>query len=186
MSRKSSPKFSPVVLAALLGVALLACSGAAFAHEHRTIGPNGQYTMTVGWFNEPAFADMANAVDIFLVRTADKKPIDTSKGDVVNLEVEVQYRAAEDGKAAILESAKLDSKPQLAVHTENRYNAWFKATRPGAYAFRIKGTISDASDPKAGSVTVDETFICGKGSKGPHAFVCLTEPQVFPAARTKP
>jgi hypothetical protein len=181
----AKPRFRAVLPKAALAAALWLVAGPVLAHEHRLVGPNGQYAVTVGWYFEPAFVDAVNAVDIFIIRAADNKPVDTSKGDVVDLEVEVQYRAAEDEKSAVLEAAKLDSKPELAVHTENRYNAWFKPTRTGAYAFHIKGKVSDASNPKAGPVTIDETYVCGKGSRGHHAFVCLSSPQIFPAARTK-
>jgi hypothetical protein len=184
MSSKSHARFLPLVLA-VLALVLLLGAGVAFAHEHRTVGANGQYEMTVGWFYEPAFVNTPNAVDIFLIRSSDKKPIDTSKGDVVNLEVEVQYRDGESLQSKILDSVRIAGKPELAVHAENRYNAWFKPTRTGAYGFHIKGTVSDASNPKAGPATIDETYVCGKGSKGHHEFVCLTEPQVFPAERTK-
>lgn len=157
----------------------------AAAHEIRTVGPNGEYTLVIGWFNEPAFNNVPNGVDIQLVRTADKKPVNTEKGDVVDLQVEVQFRAGEDEKAAVLESVTLPNKPSITMGTQNRYATWFMPVRAGAYAFRISGKISDVSDPKAGAVTLDETFVCGKGSKGHHAFVCLAEPLVFPSAAAK-
>jgi hypothetical protein len=156
------------------------------AHEVRTIGPNGEYTLVVGWFIEPAFTGVVNAVDVRVNRSSDKKAIDTNKGDVVDLEVEVQYRAAEDEKAAVLDSLKLANKLTIAFGTDNRYASWLKPVRSGAYAFRIRGKISDASDPKAGAVMIDEIFTCGKGSKGHHAFVCLEEPQVFPSVPEQP
>jgi len=185
MISKRSTMLAVAVLSAF-GVAVLGFgSGAAFAHEHRTVGPANQYSLVVGWVNEPAFAGLPNAVDIYITRNADNKPIATDKGDAVALEVEVELRAGEDQKAAVVAAMKLASKPELVMHTDNRYTAWFKPVTPGAYAFHITGTISDASNPKAGPVTIDETFVCGKGSKGHHAFVCLTEPQVFAGTRKK-
>jgi hypothetical protein len=168
-----------------LFLAGLVAASTLSAHEMRTVGPKGEYNLVVGWFIEPAFTDVVNAVDIRVIRIADKKAIDTSKGDVVDLEVEVQYRSGEDEKATVLDSMKLANRPTLTFGTENRYATWFKPVRSGAYAFRIKGKISDASDPKAGPVTIDETFVCGKGGHH-HAFVCLEEPQIFPAAPPKP
>jgi hypothetical protein len=173
----------PVRLVQAAGLFLVGwvAASAASAHEMRDVGPKGEYTLVVGWFIEPAFTGVVNAVDISVDRTADHKAISTNKGDVVDLEVEVQYRSAEDEKSEVVTSMKLANKPSITFGSNNRYASWFKPVRAGAYAFRIKGKISDASDPKAGAVTIDETFVCGKGSKGPHGFVCLQEPQVFPA-----
>jgi hypothetical protein len=168
-------------------VAGLIAPSMAAAHEVRPVGPKGEYTMVVGWFKEPAFNGESNAVDIILSRSEDKKPVNTDKGDMVDLEVEVQYRAGEGEKAAVLESKALPSKPKITYGTANRYASWFKPVRAGVYAFRVWGKISDAGDPKAGVITVDETFVCGKGSKNHHesSFVCLEEPMVFPAPETK-
>lgn len=172
----------------LFGICLVGLVAAPVlsAHEMRTVGPKGEYTLVVGWFIEPAFTGVVNAVDISVDRTADHKAVNTNKGDVVDLEVEVQYRAAEDEKGEVVNSMKLANNPTITFGADNRYASWFKPVRPGTYAFRIKGKISDASDAKAGAVTIDETFVCGKGSKGHHAFVCLAEPQVFPAAADQP
>ena len=177
-------KFGFLTAGIVLALAL-AVQAPARAHETRTVGPKGEYNLVIGWFIEPAFTDVVNAVDIRVLRAADSKPVNTAKGDVVDLEVEVQYRASEDEKSAVVHSLVLPNKPSITFGTENRYASWFKPVQSGAYAFRIKGKIADASDPKAGEVTIDETFLCGKGSKGHHAFVCLQEPLVFPAA-TKP
>ena len=168
----------------LLLALLLAVPAASRAHELRAVGPKGEYTLVVGWFIEPAFEGVVNAVDIRVMRTADHKAVNTAKGDVVDLDVEVQYLAAESGDAEVVESMTLPSGPTITFGTDNRYASWFKPVRPGAYAFRIRGRLSDASDTgdgKAGEITLDETFVCGKGSKGDHSFVCLEEPLVFPS-----
>jgi hypothetical protein len=170
-----------VVTAAAAAVCLLALPKLLAAHEHRAVGPKGEYSMTVGWFHEPAFKDSVNAVDIYINRTADDKPINTDKGDVVDLEIEVQLRSSEDASSKVLYSTTLDHKATLTMGTENRYDVWFLPVREGSYAFRIRGRIADASKPVAGPVTIDETFVCGKGSKGHHdAFHCIVQPQVFP------
>ena len=181
-------KLLPVRLVPAAGIFLVGMVAASLlsAHEMRTVGPKGEYTMVVGWFIEPAFTGVVNAIDVSIDRTADHKAVNTNKGDVVDLEVEVQYRASEDEKAAVVESMKLANKPTITFGSEDRYASWFKPVRAGVYAFRIRGKIADAGDPKAGAVTVDETFVCGKGSKGHHAFVCLAEPQVFPVAASHP
>jgi len=168
------------VVCGLLALCALAVAAPASAHEHRAVGPKGEYSLIVGWFNEPAYEGVVNAVDIRVLRSGDHSPVNASKGDVVNLQVDVQLRADANEKAAVIESAPLKDKPALTFGTDNRYASWFKPVKAGVYAFHIKGTISDASKPVAGPVTIDETFICGKGSKVEHAFVCLETPQVFP------
>lgn len=173
----------PLALAGILLVLFLSLGSSARAHEVRAVGPNGEYTLVVGWFIEPAFEGVVNAVDIRVMRSSDRNPINTAQGDVVDLAVEVQYRAAESEDAEVLESTELPENPTLTFGTDNRYASWFKPVRPGAYAFRIRGKISDASETgegKAGEVAIDETFICGEGSRGSHAFVCLEEAMVFP------
>lgn len=162
------------------GFLLAASPKAAFAHETRTVG-NGKYHLVVGFRNEPAFEDVTNAADIFASRASDNKPINTSNGDVVDLTVEVQYRAGEAFSSNTITSTLLDEKPRKAFGTDNRYNAWFKPNVNGAYAFHITGTISDASNPVAGPVTIDETFVCGQGSLVPNrGFNCVRDPQPFP------
>jgi hypothetical protein len=173
-----------VITAGVFLACLTVLASSASAHEVRSVGPNGEYTLVVGWFIEPAFTGVVNAFDVRITRSADKKPVNTAKGDIVDLEVEVQYRASEEEKAPVVDSVTLPNKVSITYGTESRYASWFKPVRSGAYAFRVKGKISDASDAKAGALTIDETFVCGKGSKGGHhggAFVCLEEPLVFPA-----
>jgi hypothetical protein len=182
-TRRVSRSVGSIFRWGLVPLLALGIAAPARAHEHRTIGPKGEYSIVVGWFIEPAFNDVVNAVDLHLTRTADKKPLDTNKGDIVDLEVEVKLLASEDTKAAVIDSVKLGTKPTITFNTDNRYAAWFKPTRAGAYAFHVTGKISDASDPKAGPVTIDETFVCGKGSRVGHAFVCLVDPQVFPTSK---
>jgi hypothetical protein len=137
--------------------------------------------MECGFRNEPAFEGEINAVDIFISRASDSRPIDTSVGDVVDLTVVVQYRAAETFSSAVVASTPLEQKPSKAFGTTNRYNAYFRPNVDGAYGFRITGTISDLSDPVAGQVTIDETFVCGGGSLAPpSAFNCVRDAQPFP------
>jgi hypothetical protein len=91
-------------LGVLLGIGVVAIQ----AHEVRQIGA---YTLAVGFRAEPAFEDVANAVDIFINRTADNKALSVRDGDSVDLQVEVQFRDAEDTAASILAAAPLQEKP---------------------------------------------------------------------------
>jgi len=151
------------------------------AHERRTVGANGQYTMIIGFKNEPAFQGEMNGVDIILSRTADQKPLSVAAGDIVQLSVEVQLRAAEAYDSAIVRWAELAA-PVPAFETPNRYNSYFRASEEGTYAFHIKGVVSDASNLVAGPLQIDETFVCGKGTKAAQgAFNCVRAPQVIPS-----
>ena len=161
-------------LSVLLGIGVVAIQ----AHEMRQIGA---YTLAVGFRAEPAFEDVVNAVDIFLNRTADNKAISVRDGDRVDLQVEVQFLDAEDSDAGILAAAPLQDKPSQDFAASNRYNAWFKPTHNGAYAFRITGSIADTSDPQVGTQAIEATFVCGDGTQSPTTrFNCVADPQPFP------
>ena len=151
----------------------------AFAHEPREVGP---YTVTVGWRVEPAFEDEPNAVDILISRTADEKPISVRDGDVVELSVEIQLRADDALDAEVIQAAPLEPAPSQTFGFDNRYNTWLRPTHDGAYGFRITGMISDASDPQAGPLMIDETYICRGGSQNAEgrSFACIEDPPAFP------
>lgn len=167
---------------ATAGVAALTGAPAAFAHEYRLVGPNSEYSVVFGWIHEPAFTGEVNGVEIYISRSADDKAVNTSEGDVVDLTVEIQRRAEDKFEAATLDSLTIGEKPSLAMHAKNRYITWVRPTRAGAYAFRVTGTISDASDAKAGAVKIDETFVCGGGRKDDRGYVCVKELPAFPAS----
>lgn len=161
-----------------VGVLLGIGATAVQAHEVRQIGA---YTLVVGFRAEPAFEDVANAIDISINRTVDNKAISVRDGDRVDLQVEVQFRDAEDIDADILAAAPLQDKPSQDFAASNRYNAWFKPTHNGAYAFRITGSIADTSDPQAGTQAIEATFVCGDGTQSPTTrFNCVADPQPFP------
>ena len=165
-------------LLTMVGAIVLTGVVAVQAHENRQVGG---YTVTVGFRVEPAFEDAVNAVDIFLNRTADGKAISVRDGDVVNLSVEAQLREDDEFDAEVLAAALLQETPRQDFAASNRYNAWFKPTHDGAYAFRVTGVIADASDPQAGDQTIDETYVCGDGTQSSTSrFNCVQDPQTFP------
>ena len=164
----------------LMTIGAMVCAGVVVvqAHENRQVGG---YTVTVGFRAEPAFEDVVNAVDIFINRSSDDKAISVRDGDVVDLTVEVQLREDDTSEAKILAKAELNEKPRQDFAAPNRYNAWFKPTLDGAYAFRIKGTISDASDPQEGPLEINEIYICGNGTQSSTSrFNCVEDSQTFP------
>lgn len=161
-----------------VGAVVLGSVIAVQAHEVRQIEA---YTLAVGFRVEPAFEDVVNAVDIFINRTSDGKAISVRDGDIVELDVDVQLRAAEAFDAEVLAAAPLQENPRQDFAASDRYNAWFKPTHDGAYAFRITGIISDASDPQAGVLAMDATFVCGGGTQSDTTrFNCIEDPQTFP------
>jgi uncharacterized protein YggL (DUF469 family) len=164
----------------LVTVGLMLCVGlaAAQAHENRQVG---DYTLAVGFRAEPAFEDVANAIDIFVNRAIDGKAISVRDGDMVILFVEVQFREVDDFSAEVVATALLQEQPRQDFAASNRYNAWFKPTHDGAYAFRVVGVIADDGDPKAGAQAIDETFVCGNGTQSTTSrFNCVEDPQPFP------
>lgn len=163
----------------VMAVGLLMQSVAmANPHEPREVGP---YTLAVGFRIEPAFEDVVNALDFFVTRTSDGKPISVSNGDVVDIEAQVQFRKEESVASAIIQEHRL-AKPEQAFGADNRYNAWFKPTIDGAYGFRVRGEINDLSDPHAGPLFFDEVWVCGAGTQNPQGrrFACVADPQTFP------
>jgi hypothetical protein len=153
------------------------------AHERRVVGA-GRYLLVVGFGTEPAFEDVVNSAEVVILRARDQRPINTALGDVVDLSVEVQLRAEEAFDSDIVQAANL-AKPAQGFNNPGRYFSYFRPTVDGTYAFRIRGTIWDRSDPAGvGPVTIDETFVCGAGSSGAPAglgaFNCVRDPQTFP------
>lgn len=150
----------------------------AFPHETRIVGP---YRLVVGFRSEPAFEDQNNSIDIFVYRASDGRPINAAAGDVVDLEVNAQLRDHEAFVSNTVQTAPL-AKPAQAFGTANQYGSWFKPTVDGTYAFHFTGTISDATNPVAGPLTIDEIFVCGLGTQAAngHGFNCVKDPQFFP------
>lgn len=153
----------------------------SFCHESRIVGPAGQYKLVVGYRSEPVFEDVTNAIEVAITRASDGRPINAAAGDTVDLQVEVQLRSMEAFISDTLQSAPL-AKPAQASGTLNKYASWLKPTVDATLAFRFTGTISDASNPVAGTLVIDETFVCGHGTQAAngHGFGCVQDPQTFP------
>lgn len=177
-------KVCGILLVLVLAAGIASLPRAVWAHESQTVGPKAEYLLVVGWKYEPAFTDVMNAASVTIHRAADGRAINTNMGDVVDLELEIQFRAGspkDHHEAKVVESAPL-GKVRLEPLKENVYNAWVKPSSAGVYAFRVKGTIDDKSDPKTGPVAIDATFICGESAPGHHDhFACLQDPPAFPS-----
>ena len=119
---------------ALVAAALLA--PVATAHENRTVG-NGNYSITVGFLNEPAYVGLENGLYFEVVQIGGaNQPV----ADLQNtLQAEVTFGA--DTKALTL--TPIADRP-------GQYSGVFVPTQVGDYSFSIFGKIGDQD--------VDETF----------------------------
>ena len=176
-------EFRRIAKAIVLAATIVSATAVATnAHETRLVGPNDEYQIVTGWRIEPAFEDVANGPEFIVTRAIDNKPIDTDTGDVFNVQVEIQLRDQEAFVSNVVQAGPLTTPVSKAFGTLNRYQSFVKPTVNGTYAWRITGTISDASSPAAGPVTIDETFVCGAGTQAAngHSFNCVKDPQTFP------
>lgn len=113
----------------------------AVAHEHRHVG---QYTLVVGFMNEPAYEGLLNSVSI---RITDDETGDPVEGLQDTLEVEVSH--PETGASRTMSLVTVWGDP-------GHYRADFVPTVPGAYHFRFIGDIEGEG--------VDELFESGPGT----------------------
>jgi hypothetical protein len=138
----------------------------AAAHEHREVA-DGQYELTVGFLNEPAFVNQQNGLDLRVAKVSDATPAaaDAHAGTPV------------EGLSDTLTAEVLYGDQSMALELEPVYNqpgayrAIFFPTATGAYSFHISGEIE--GNP------IDETF-----TSGPETFseVEPIEPLQFPKA----
>ncbi len=117
-----------LAVAALLVVAVGSPS-LGFAHEPRTTG-DGNYTMTVGFLNEPAYLGLENGLYVRVVQ------IGGTNDPVPDLQDTLQAEVIFGGDQAPLALAPLPDSP-------GAYVGRFIPTRTGDYTFRITGTIGD-------------------------------------------
>lgn len=133
----------------LLVAAVLAASGTilafgspALAHERRMVGP---YQFVVGFIEEPAFLGGTNGVSLRVSDTRSDPP-----APVEGLQETVRVEIFQGGltRALALDFETVFGQP-------GAYAAHFVPTAPGAYIFRIHGTVAD--------LAVDERFESGPG-----------------------
>jgi hypothetical protein len=125
----------------------------ASAHERRQVG---EYTFTVGFSTEPAFANIPNGPEVTITKGRREKPV----VEGVDLDVEVIFGE---------ESSTLAVEPAFVVGVfgePGNYNADMFPTRPGTYAFRFFGTVEGTA--------IDETF-----TSGPKTFNDINDPAEF-------
>lgn len=156
-------------------VILLIClvySFAASAHERREV-LNGDFRLTVGWRVEPAFEDVSNAVDIFVVRLPSGEAVSLRDGDELDLNVTLLYLRNESFGATVLAQKDLGNGIQQDFSNPSRYNMSVLPTRNGTYGILVEGTIENNF--------VSELYVCGEGSQSETSgFDCVEDPVVFP------
>lgn len=123
-------------------VLMLVSAGEALAHERRAVGP---YQFVVGFTEEPAFLGGTNGVSLRVTDTRATPPAPV-EGLQETLDVEVTHGGL--SRSLALEFETVFGQP-------GAYAAHFVPTAPGAYIFRIHGTIGD--------LAVDERFESGPG-----------------------
>lgn len=128
-------RWAGAVAVALIAAVLLAPP--ASAHEQRTVG-NGNYSITVGFLNEPAYIGMQNGLYFKVVQIGGGNQ--PASGLQQSLQAEVTYGG--DTKALTVTA--------LGDDQTGEYVGYFIPTAAGDYTFRIFG--------KIGEQDVDETF----------------------------
>lgn len=125
-----------VVLAGVgLAAGLAAGAGPVAAHEERTAGG---VRLDVGWGDEPAYTGVRNSVQVVLTEAATGQPVSGAGGSL-------QVVVSKGSDAVTL--------PLVADGSAGDHRAWLIPTRPGAYTFRVTGTIRGQA--------VDESFTSG-------------------------
>ena len=139
---------------AIVGSSFSFTSNIALGHERRTVGP---YTLVVGWLNEPAYVDAANALSLDVTEASSSKPVE---GLATTLKAEVIVGGG---------AKKLSLDLVTDEATPGHYTGSFIPTKVGDYIFHIFGV--------AGSTKVDERF-----ESGPNTFdgVVSTDQLQFP------
>ncbi|HWC43010.1 MAG TPA: hypothetical protein VHK02_13575 [Actinomycetota bacterium] len=133
-------KRTATTVAALLAVLLVPLLGVpALAHEDHKVA---NYNVEVGFGTEPAYAGVTNSVQLIITNNGD--PVTNAKG----LKVAVSTGDAEP-KPFPLEPYWSDDFGQ-----KGDYRAFFIPTTPGAYTFKVTGTL--------GGKKVDESYTSGE------------------------
>lgn len=123
----------------LTGAFALALAGGApaSAHEPRSTGP---VRFVVGWGDEPTYTGFKNSVQV-TISEANGTPV-TDLGDTLKVEV---IKGADKVTLPLVANFRVGGSG-----TPGDYRAWLIPTRPGAYTFRLFGSVRGQN--------VDESF----------------------------
>jgi len=125
--------------AAVAGLLVLALAGPASAHDEHKVD---KYTLVVGFGTEPGYAGETNSVQVMISNNG--KPVTDAKG----LKVAVSTGDAEPKQMAL--------EPNFGDDWGEKgdYRAFFIPTTPGAYTFKLTGSL--------GGKKLDQSYTSGK------------------------
>jgi hypothetical protein len=153
-------RFSVAALAAIIAISLSGVfSGTpkSLAHEHRAVG---NYEITVGFLNEPAFAYEPSGLDLRVIFFPNGVPEEESEEaeaqgqPVEGLEETLQAEVIAGGGASTKEIPI-----EAAFGDPGAYESPMIFSAPGDYSFHIFGEID--------GTPIDETFVSGPETFGP-------------------
>jgi hypothetical protein len=117
--------FRRIALALVLAALIIPFTAlVAMAHRHTTVG---DYTLVIGFHNEPAYQGEPNGLDLFVTNTATKENIN---GLADSLKVEIIFGSSKK---------ELAIKPQWG--RDGAYTAYLLPTQAGDYTWHIWGDI---------------------------------------------
>lgn len=143
---------------------------AASAHEHREVA-DGQYELTVGFLEEPAFVGLKNGLEL---RVAKLDPAATPAADGEGGETPVDGLTGSLQAQVVYGAETMDLELEPTFGEPGSYESVFFPMAEGAYQFRVFGEIEGNA--------VDETF-----ESGPETFseVQAVEPLQFPKGEAR-
>lgn len=145
------------------GLALIAATslavisaGSTLAHEQREVG---DYTLTVGFIDEPVYIGSKSGLELRVTTTADEQPVE-------GLETSLAATVTQGDSTRDLVLSPRFGQPGW-------YQSFFIPTVAGAYSFHVTGEIEGTG--------VDETFSTGPDTFGePEALAAAQFPVQFP------
>lgn len=145
------------------GLALIAATslavisaGSTLAHEQREVG---DYTLTVGFIDEPVYIGSKSGLELRVTTTADEQPVE-------GLETSLAATVTQGDSTRDLVLSPRFGQPGW-------YQSFFIPTVAGAYSFHVTGEIE--------GTRVDETFSTGPDTFGePEALAAAQFPVQFP------
>lgn len=162
--------------AAVLAAVVFGDPRLARAHEHRDVG---EYSLVVGFLNEPALAGEPNGLDLRVSRHAESAMPSAEGEHADEEEAGVPVEGLEETlKAEVSFGGGVDTMPlelEPRFGQPGAYVAHFIPTRSGDYSFRIYGSIE--------GFEIDERFDSGPETFSPVANVAdLQFPEKVPGA----
>lgn len=144
-------------LALIVATSLAVISaGTTLAHEQREVG---DYTLTVGFIDEPVYIGSRSGLELRVMTTADEQPVE-------GLETSLAATVTQGDTTRDLVLSPRFGQPGW-------YQSFFIPTVAGAYSFQVTGEIEGTA--------VDETFSTGPDTFGePQALAAAQFPVQFP------